>query len=68
MSRSRKAEKGNPRPAKTKGDAPGVGDAIRSRRAWGSTEKIKRRNRRTFVRLANKRRRADGKKQIASAT
>lgn len=46
------------------GETLGVDDAIHKRHSWGRTERIRRRNRRTFVRLGNKRRRADGKRSI----
>lgn len=38
--------------------------AIRQRHAWGSTEKILRRNRRGWVRLGNKRRRQGDRRTI----
>lgn len=46
----------------------GIGDAISSRQNWGHTEKIRRRNRKIFTRLANKRRRAIGKQIISAPT
>jgi len=38
-------------------DPPGVSDAIEKRHRYGRTEKIRRRNRKIWTRLGNKRRR-----------
>jgi len=55
MSRTKKEGKRSRRvPAK---EDPGIKDTIYKRHAFGSTEKILRRNRKTWVRLGNKRRR-----------
>jgi hypothetical protein len=48
------------------GAGRGVGFAIEKRHTWGSTEKILRRNRRLWERLAAKRRRAVDKRVIVA--
>ena len=58
MSRTKKQGK---RRRGVKGKLEGVGDAVSMRHWFGSTEKILRRNRKTWTRLANKRRRRIGK-------
>ena len=47
---------------------PGIADAVRKRRTYGCTEKILRRNRKTWTRLANKRRRALDKTRAQEAS
>lgn len=47
-------------------ESPAIGSAVQQRQAFGSTEKIRRRNRKTWTRLANKIRRALGKDIIVS--
>jgi hypothetical protein len=58
MSDTKKPGKRGWRMPETKPETPGIGKAMASRHSFGRTEKIKRRNRKTWVRLANKRRRA----------
>lgn len=50
-----------------KTEAPEIRAAIAARHLQGSTEKILRRNRRTWVRLGNKRRRAIDKRAVQEA-
>lgn len=45
-------------------DSTGIMEAIQSRMTWGSTEKIRRRNRRLWERLAAKIRRSLDKQEI----
>ena len=45
-----------------------LGDAVAQRHQYGSSEKILRRNRKTWTRLGNKRRRAVDKKVVRRAT
>lgn len=56
MSRTTKAGKRG-RQVRVKPADPAVGNAVHMRHIYGSTEKILRRNRKTWTRLANKRRR-----------
>lgn len=63
MSRTKKEGKRN-RGVSKRHESAGIGDAVQSRHSFGSTEKILRRNRKTWTRLANKRRRALDKKAV----
>ena len=63
MSDTKKQEKTSIIP-KCKTETPGIKDAIIKRHTFGRTEKILRRNRKIWTRLAAKRRRANDKKKI----
>jgi hypothetical protein len=68
MSRTIKEGKGSKRKPKVRSKSVGVADAVRKRQTFGSTEKILRRNRKTWTRLANKRRRAEDQTEIEKST
>ena len=59
MSRTKKEGKRRRIPSGKKSE--GIQSAVMKRHVYGSTEKILRRNRKTWTRLANKRRRAEDK-------
>lgn len=63
MSRTKKEGK-RTRVPDLKGESPEVREAVQKRHTYGSTEKILRRNRKTWTRLANKRRRALDKEAV----
>lgn len=50
-----------------RGESPEVQAAVLARHTFGSTEKILRRNRKTWTRLVNKRRRAIGKEAVEAS-
>lgn len=63
MSRTKKEGK-RFRVVRRRTESPRVRDAVTSRHTFGSTEKILRRNRKTWTRLGNKRRRALDAKEV----
>lgn len=66
---SRTAKEGKRfRVVKFHAESPEIREAMMARAMWGTTEKILRRNRKTWTRLANKRRRALDKAAIEVAS
>ena len=64
MSRSKKPEKGTRRKTPGKPESKDISFTENKRHHFGSTEKILRRNRKLWIRLANKQKRKLGKKEI----
>lgn len=64
MSRTTKPGKRGPRKVFKKTETSGIGDAIQKRHTYGHTEKILRRNRKLWTRLAAKRRRQVDKEAV----
>ena len=66
VSRSAKSEKRR-RDVHRHGESTEIDAAVSARHAFGHTEKIRRRNRKTWTRLANKRRRVLDKQAVLNA-